>query len=165
MVRLTLKPLKHITIYKDNQYNTFPSAVVTGKGQIMVGFRQAPDRMQSYGDFVHIDPSSKAVYVTSEDGEHWSPEGDIICDHYFYGVQDPCLNVLRDGTIFSTIFLWKVAEKDDVQGQAGYTHTIFDNWVGKAVGCYSIRSHDHGVTWDHPIPIMKGSAYIRCLFV
>lgn len=157
----TLKTVKHVVIYKDEQYNTFPSMVVNKDGQIMVGFRQAPDRRKIYGGIVHVDPSSKAVYVVSPDGERWTSPARILYDDYFCGVQDPCLNVLRDGTLFATFFMWKVAEREEVQGQAEYDHEMFGRWAGKSLGAYSIRSSDGGKTWDRPISFGMGGVYIR----
>lgn len=39
-----LTPREHLVLYKDGQYNTFPSAIKkTDGGGYLVGFRQAPD--------------------------------------------------------------------------------------------------------------------------
>ncbi|RAV22373.1 sialidase family protein [Paenibacillus contaminans] len=157
---MQIKPLKHIVIFEDEQYNTFPSLVVNRNGIVVAGFRQAPDRLRTHG-LEHIDPSSKAVVVTSEDGENWCSKVRILYDDYFYGVQDPCLNVLRDGTILSTIFMWKVAEREDVEDNPDYHHGIFHHWAAKPVGSYTIRSSDGGQTWDEPIPTGIEHTYIR----
>lgn len=157
---MRIKPVEHLIVYKDEQYNAFPNVVQNQEGQFVLAFRQAPDRKIPYG-IEHVDPSSKAVFVTSEDGISWSERTRILYDDYFYGVQDPCLNVLRDGTLFATVFMWKVAELDDVKGQPDYSHVVFEKWVGKAVGAFTLRSSDGGKTWDQPIPVSIEHTYIR----
>jgi hypothetical protein len=148
----TIKPLRHLTLYRDENYNTFPSAVALNEGGFISVFRQAPDRRQHYG-ISHIDPASKAVAVFSRDGTDWETKPSIVYDDFFYGVQDPCLNKLADGSLLATFFMWKVAEQEDAADQPGYSHKVFDRWLGKAKGAYTIRSADGGGTWDKPVPI------------
>ena len=38
-----LKKIKDIIVYKDENYCSFPNAIVMDDGTIMVSFRQAPD--------------------------------------------------------------------------------------------------------------------------
>ena len=58
--------IKDFILYKSNQYNTFPSAIRLGDGTLLVAFRNAPD-WQKTGKITHIDPASKAVFVSSDD--------------------------------------------------------------------------------------------------
>ncbi|GAA3412246.1 sialidase family protein [Paenibacillus hodogayensis] len=153
-------PVQHIVICKDGQYNSFPNIVVNKEGAFVAAFRQAPDRQDTYG-LQHVDPSSKAVYVTSSDGETWSPETKVLYDDFLYGVQDPCLNALSDGTLFATCFMWKVAEREDVQDDPDYDYRVYDKWLGKRVGSYTLRSKDGGISWDRPIPVGLGRLSIR----
>lgn len=155
-----LEPLEHIVIYKDRQYNTFPSAVKKWDGGYIVGFRQAPDRRSVYGSHNHIDPSSKAVTVCSPDGRRWSEETDVLFDHFANGVQDPCLNLLEDGTIVGTFFMWKVFEKSDMPEQPR-DRTVYGQWQARKAGAYTIRSVDGGKTWDQPIAISIPDVAIR----
>lgn len=157
---MTIVPVKHIILYKDRRYNSFPNVVANGEGTFVAAFRQAPDRQSTYG-LQHVDPSSKAVYVTSADGESWSSEANDLYDDFFYGVQDPCLNVLADGTIFATCFMWKVAELEDVQQNPEFEYKVYGNWLGKLVGAYTLRSADGGKTWDRPLPVELGTLAIR----
>lgn len=155
-----LRPLEHIAIYKDRQYNTFPSVARRRDGGIVLGFRQAPDRRASYGGHQHIDPSSKAVALLSVDGRAWSESPDVMFDHFTSGVQDPCLNLLRDGTIVGTFFMWKVFEKDDLPEQPG-DRTVYQDWQARMAGAYTVRSADGGRTWDQPIRISIPDVAIR----
>ncbi|GAA3399674.1 sialidase family protein [Paenibacillus hodogayensis] len=155
-----IKPVDHMIVYQDSHYNAFPSVVWNDEGKLVAAFRQAPDRQAGYG-LDHLDPSSKAVTVTSEDGVIWSERTTILYDDFFYGVQDPCLNVLGDGTVFATCFMWKVAEIADVPDHPDYTHKAFGRWAGNPVGSYTLRSADGGKTWDQPIAVDLGRLYIR----
>jgi len=112
-------------IYKDENYNTFPNAIRLSEQELLIGFRHAPDRRAAYGSITHIDPASQAVCVRSSNGgETWDKQLQLIYSDFAYGVQDPCLNVLSDGTLLCS----------------------FDR-------TYSIRSVDGGKTWDEPIAI------------
>ncbi|GAA3413071.1 sialidase family protein [Paenibacillus hodogayensis] len=157
---MTIKPIRHIVVYKDEQYNTFPSVVQNKDGGFVAAFRQAPDRLDTYG-LEHIDPSSKAAIVVSRDGTGWSGQPSVLYDDFFCGVQDPCLNVLRDGTLLATLFMWKVADRADAEDRADYTHPVFDKWIAKPVGSYTVRSTDGGQTWDRPVAVGIENVFIR----
>lgn len=146
-----LIPIQHMNIYKDANYNTFPSVVKRPDGSILVGFRQAPDRRPAYGHG-HLDPSSKAVTVKSTDGINWGKEVSILYDHFLYGVQDPSLNQLRDGTLLATFFMWKVMDQEDVTERGHRDKAVYGKWVAKPAGVCTTRSTDGGETWDEPIP-------------
>lgn len=149
----SLKKIKDFVIYKDDQYNTFPSAAKLHNGDVIVGFRSAPDWQHVFGKVTHVDPSSIAVFVRSKDyGATWDPKPSLIHRDYFLGIQDPCLNVLNDGTLFCTFFTWKVYPKSDVEPKP-LDFNIYDRWIGRNGGVYSIRSADGGQSWDEPIPI------------
>ncbi|MFK7691902.1 sialidase family protein [Paenibacillus sp. HJGM_3] len=159
-----IKTIKHVEIYKDEHYNTFPTIIRLNDGSYRIGFRQAPDRRTAYdGAITHVDASSKAVTIRSTDGLDWDTDATIIWDDFFHGVQDPSLNVLRDGTIFVTYFTWKVYERDDAPAEMkpGTWHRVMDRWIGRMAGCYSIRSADGGQTWDTPELVELGDVVIR----
>lgn len=140
---------EHIVLYRDAQYNTFPSAIKRPDGSVLVGFRQAPDRRAVYGGHQHIDPASRAVTVASADGRIWNGTSKPLFDHFFYGVQDPCLNALADGTIVATFFMWKVFEKGELP-ERPRDRTVYGQWGARKAGAYAIRSFDGGATWDEP---------------
>lgn len=147
-----LKKIKDITVYKDENYCSFPNAIVLNDGTIMVGFRQAPDWQERYNDITHGDPSSIGVFVKSSDnGETWTLKPELIYRHYYYGVQDPCINYLSDGTILGTFFMWKFTEKDSPVTDAVKPHFVNDNYDMEMMDSHSTRSYDNGQTWDNPI--------------
>ncbi len=157
-----IEKIKDFVIFKDDNYNTFPNAIKRKDGTIMVGFRQAPDWQKkntgisgrNFKGVTHIDAASRGVFVTSRDeGATWDTEVKLIYDDFLYGVQDPCLNMLDDGTIFCTFFMWKAFSKDDI-GEILPGDIIFgERWVGRRDKAYSIRSFDGGKTWDEPVAI------------
>lgn len=157
---MSIKPINHMIVYKDEQYNTFPNVIRNREGLYVAAFRQAPNRLDTYG-MDHIDPSSKGVFVTSSDGIVWSDKAAVLYDDFFYGVQDPCLNLLQDGSLFATLFMLKVADQADAEILGGYTHKAFGQWAAKPVGSYTLRSSDGGKTWDKPLAVDLGDVYIR----
>lgn len=147
-----LVKIKDIIIYKDKTYNSFPNVLTLKNGSVIVGFRNAPDRKR-LGFITHIDPGSKAVFVTSKDrGQTWDSELNLIYDDYLYGVQDPCLNLFKDGTIFATFFMWKAFHVNDVE-MLPTDIKYRDKYLGRLEKVYTIRSFDNSETWDEPIPI------------
>lgn len=149
-----LKKIKDIVVYKDENYCSFPNAIVLDDGTIMVGFRQAPDWQAIYNDVTHGDPASIGVYVKSSDnGLTWSEKPQLIYRHYFYGVQDPCLNYLKDKTILGTFFMWKFSEKKVPITNSPKPHFVHDNYDMEMMDAHTIRSYDGGNTWDAPICI------------
>ena len=149
-----LKKIKDLTIYKDENYCSFPNAIVLDDGTIMVSFRQAPDWQSTYNDITHGDPSSIGVYVkSSNNGKTWSEKPGLIYRHFFYGIQDPCLNYLSDGTILGTFFMWKFAEKEKPVADSVKPHFVNDNYNMEMMDAHTIRSYDGGKTWDTPVCI------------
>lgn len=156
-----LQKIKDIIICRDEHYNTFPNAVVRDDGSIYVAFRQAPDRQKQYGDATHVDPAARAVFVTSSDnGNTWDAPS-LLYDDFAAGVQDPCIIKLKDGTLFCTYFLWKVFRKEDAGLSRLMDHPVFEHWVGRLGGIYSIRSSDGGYSWDKPIRVEGGGWAVR----
>lgn len=149
----TLAIVETMEIYRDHHYNCFPSVVKREDGTIVAGFRQATDRQFAYGGATHVDSTSKAVYVTSSDGKTWNRQPGIIHDDFFHGVQDPCLNLLSDGTLFATFFMWKVLEASSVVERKPDDHLLYDRWLGRIDNVYSIRSTNGGQSWDEPIAL------------
>lgn len=159
-----VKVVRHMEIYKDGHYNTFPSITRLAGGGFRLGFRQAPDRRAAYGGVItHVDASSKAVSIRSADGLAWESATEIIWDDFFVGVQDPCLNALRDGTLFATFFTWKVVEEQDAptERKPGAWHRVMERWMGRMAGCFTVRSADGGRTWDRPVLVGLGDVVIR----
>lgn len=156
---MQIQKIKDIVIYRDEQFNSFPNVVVNELGEVMVAFRQAPDWQHVFNKVTHCDPASKAVYVTSLDGGHsWNSRTTTLYDDFYLGIQDPCLNVLQDGTLFCTYFTWKIFLESDVKNPIPGERKVYDTWIRRLGGAYSIRSRDSGRSWDRPLPIPQGQS-------
>ena len=164
-----LEKIRDLVIYKDDQYNSFPDAIRLADGRIVLSFRQAPnwqDRSEKglhrCFKITHCDPSSRAMFVTSmDDGQSFDTKANILYDDFLYGVQDPCMLALRDGTILSTFFMWKMFYKDDIEDNAPgeNRHFVYD-YIAKNAGAFTIRSVDGGKNWDQPIPVAANDGVV-----
>ncbi|MBW8324286.1 MAG: glycoside hydrolase [Prolixibacteraceae bacterium] len=152
-----IRKVKDIIIYKDSLfYSAFPSVVKRPDGEILVGFRRAPDR-RLFGQqgISHTDPNSYVVMVRSRDGEAWTKEPELIFAHPLGGSQDPCLLQLNDGTLICTSYVWSLIRPDAdsilnrkitlVQGEAKHSPAF------TFMGGYLVRSVDGGEKWKGPI--------------
>jgi hypothetical protein len=118
-------------IYMDPEFYAHnPSLVHLQNGDLVVGFRRAPQRKPATG---HIDGESEAVLVRSRDGGKTWGKPELIYKQE-YGVQDPSLAQLRDGTIICNFFQWKVMYKEP--------------WHHEPVSTGLVRSFDNAATWE-----------------
>ncbi|MBD2864361.1 sialidase family protein [Paenibacillus oceani] len=152
----SLIKIEDVVLYKDGHYNTFPSMIKTNHGELLIAFRQAPDRLERFPNGQHVDPAAKAVLIRSRDnGRTWDNKATVIYDDYSLGISDPCLTQLRDGTIFATFFTHQVLLKSDVPVLQPHTMDclLADKWVIRAAPGFTLRSADGGRRWDEPIPV------------
>ncbi len=110
----------------------------------------------------HIDPHSHAVLLRSEDGGH-SFSAELLHEEPYEGVQDPCLNRLRDGTLLLTFFTWSIQQTaySTPLEEAGLWVDLDGKHQARIGGLYSIRSTDGGHTWDAPVVIDAGPRALR----
>lgn len=145
-----VRKVKDVLIYKDTMYhNAFPSIIKQPDGELLVAFRRAPDR-KVFGESItsHVDPNSYLVAVRSRDGEHWSPEPELIYAHPFGGSQDPCLLQLRDGSILCASYGWAFLRPE---GMSNLKQPYFEAGGAIFLGGYLLRSTDGAKTWQGPI--------------
>ncbi|MDD3725593.1 MAG: sialidase family protein [Candidatus Ratteibacteria bacterium] len=131
--------MENIIIYKDEKfYSAFPSIAKLNNGDLIISFRQAPQR-KPYS--THIDSESKAVTVRSKDsGRTWSDAEIAYEEEGNVGIQDPSIAQLRDGTLIANFFSWQVIKIDP-----------FNHYIK---GTFVIRSFDNGKNWEkQPIKI------------
>lgn len=152
---MALRKLEDFVIYRDDRwYSTFPSLIQRADGELVCGFRRAPERrLQPGGGVTHIDPNSQAVCVTSSDGGHtWGEQPRLIYAHPAAGCQDPCLHLLRDGTIVATLFAWQLFPAGFAEHVTGPHGIITDHhgWPMANLGVHVLRSEDGGLTWSEP---------------
>lgn len=151
------------TLYRDEQYVSFPCLAKFPDGKIVCAFRHALERQKEYGRVTHVDPTAKLVYLESDDnGKSFSGDLNVIIDTE-RSEQDPCLNVLSDGRIIASYFEWElvpIGEGAKKWGEADfkrYGRTLHDKYDCFHIGiAYSI-SDDNGATWKHyPTLRMEG---------
>ena len=143
----SIHKIRDFVIYKDDKfYCAFPS-VVKRKGDLIVAFRRAPDR-RKWGEptYTHVDPNSYLMLVRSrDDGKTWTKEPELIYAHPFGGSQDPGLNLLRDGSILCSSYVWGWYPSGTT-----FPH-VFAVQGYVFLGGYMMRSIDGGHTWERPI--------------
>ena len=152
-----MKKINDILIYRDeNYFCAFPSIVRLPDGELLVAFRRAPERRPYGGRCTHADPNAQLVLVRSnDDGKTWMQTPDLIHAHAMGGSQDPCLTLLRDGTILCASYLWVLQQPRCPAGnEFDYT-----GWKHTFAGGYLVRSRDGGRHWEGPIlpPPVPGS--------
>lgn len=145
-----VRKVKDVIIYNDtNFHNAFPSVVKKKDGELFLAFRRAPNR-KLFGEKGnnHVDPNSYLVAVRSKDGENWSKEPELIYAHTFGGSQDPCLLLLRDGSMLCASYGWAFVRED---GYANLKKPYFKAGEATFLGGYIVRSTDGAKTWKGPI--------------
>ncbi|GAA5219993.1 sialidase family protein [Membranihabitans marinus] len=146
-----LSKIEDIIIYEDDDFfSAFPSVVKKQDGEILVAFRRAPNRaIFGEGKNYHVDPNSYLVYVRSRDnGLSWTSEPELLYAHPYGGSQDPCMLLLKDGSMLCTSYGW-AAVRDD--GLPNLKQPVSQNIKGAiALGGYYLRSFDGGETWKGP---------------
>ena len=93
----------------------------------------------------HLDFDSVTYIVKSTDGcETWG-KPQMLRFQKGQGNQDPVLNVLSDGTILMTVFVWRKESPND------------------RYNAYSYVSRDHGGSWEGPyfIAVLTILCYIQ----
>ena len=143
-----IKKVKDIVIYEDSLfYNAFPSVVKKRNGEMLLAFRQAPNRrVLGAKNNWHVDHNSYLVSLRSKDGEQWSASPDLLYAHAFGGSQDPCLLQLKDGTLLCTSYSWTTV----AEGLESSEKPFFKTNGFAFLGGYVLRSTDRGKSWQGP---------------
>ena len=95
--------MNHSIIWKENdRYCSFPHIAYLPNGKLAVVFRKASkfssDSAKS-GIATHHDPDSSIEWITSDDnGLTWDIKSQKTIYKSKYGVNDPALTILKDGT-------------------------------------------------------------------
>lgn len=149
---MRMRKNEDVVIYQDERfYASFPSVVVSPEGQLVLAFRRAPNR-RLFGakGYTHADPNSYLVLVRSDDqGKTWSDQPEHIFAHPLGGSQDPCMVMLRNGTIVLTSYAWTVVPEYEAR-KADRVLRVFDSWAFLPLGGYLLRSRDLGGSWEGP---------------
>jgi sialidase-1 len=147
--------MKHVVIWKEtDRYCSFPHVAYLPNGNLAVTFRRASkfsaDAARN-GVATHHDPDSSIEMVESTDhGRTWPTESLRTVYKSKYGVNDPSLTVLKDGTILNRFVAL------DIRPSRGFSpppkkifsHRVEHGLLTQVVGNLVVRSKDNGKTWS-----------------
>jgi sialidase-1 len=157
---LGVKKLKDVVIYRDDTfYSAFPSIVRRPDGELLVSFRRAPER-RNFGNAAetHTDACSQLMLVRSSDqGETWTKEPQLLFAHPRGGLQDPCMLQLDDDSILCSSYGWALIPSG--AGQKLQNPVRAGDFV--ALGGVLLRSTDGGRAWaEIALPPTRGEHYL-----
>lgn len=131
MKRKVIEMEKEVVVYKDAKfYSSFPCVEKLAKDELIAIFRRAPQR-KPYSN--HLDSESAGMLVRSADGGNTWGAPELVYKKE-YGVQDPSVRKLKDGTLISSFFQWKVVKEHP------FNHSV--------AGTFVLRSFDQGKHWE-----------------
>jgi len=147
--------MHHVTIYKEqDRYCSFPHIVRMPNGRLAVTFRKASkfsaDAAKA-GVATHHDPNSSIHIIFSDDeGETWPLEGVRTVYDTQYGVNDPAMTVLADGTVINRFVALDIRPTGEVTTPPKkiFSHRTEHGLVTSVVGNMVVQSKDNGLTWE-----------------
>jgi sialidase-1 len=146
--------MKHSIICKeDNSYLSFPHISRLNSGRLVVVYRKAgvmSAKAALEGLTTHHDPDSSIFIIYSEDeGVSWSRPRKIYKSQY--GVNDPALTVLQDGTCllrFVLLEIQKVSAKINLHNRPIFSHRVEHGLVATVIGNMVLSSSNEGESWS-----------------
>lgn len=154
--RISEVNMRHIEIYKnEDEYSSFPHIAYLANGVLAVTFRRASkfsaDAAKS-GVATHHDPDSSIQIIEShDDGLTWSRETLRTVYKSKYGVNDPALTVLKDGSLinrFVTLDIRPSADWGSTPPKRIFSHRTEHGLITEVVGNLVVKSSDFGKTWE-----------------
>lgn len=147
--------MNHSIIWKENdRYCSFPHIAYLSNGKLAVVFRKASkfssDSAKS-GIATHHDPDSSVEWITSDDnGLTWDIESKKTIYKSKYGVNDPALTILKDGTILVRFVALDINKSINPQSNPKkiFSHRTEHGLLTTVVGNLVISSTDQGKTWQ-----------------
>ena len=146
--------MKHQIVYKEiNSYISFPHVVKINDQKLAMVFRHAGNLSANAAlenKVTHHDPDSRIKIVFSNDqGRSWS--NPLIAYESSYGVNDPALTVLKDGTLLLRFVALNVVKTKDAYkiSQPIFSHRVEHELVSTVVGNIVCKSNNEGKTWSY----------------
>lgn len=148
-----MKKIKEEIIYKNEySYSAWPSVVEAKNGDFLVAFSEAQRRYK----VTHQDPTFHNVILRSSDkGKTWDKFPLVVPNYNFYGMDDPGLVSLRNGTLIMNTYqtLHLPAPLSEIPGYKEYKkHEPFP-WAYHIGGTYLHFSYDFGYTWQETVKV------------
>ena len=146
--------MNHLTIYKEKDtYCSFPHIVRFPSGNLVVTFRKASKFSADAarcGLATHHDPDSSIQIIESEDeGVSWRIDSLRTVYKSHYGVNDPAMTVLKDGSIINRFVALDIRPTSMWSRPPIkiFSHRTEHGLVTEVVGNLVMRSRDSGITW------------------
>ncbi len=147
--------MKHTLIYREQDaYCSFPHVAYMPDGRLAVTFRRA-GRMSAdaakNGVATHHDPDSSIRIIFSEDeGESWHTDSMRTVYDTQYGVNDPAMTVLADGTILNRFVVLDIRPTSEMTEPPKkiFSHRVEHGLVTQVVGNLVMQSKDNGQSWQ-----------------
>lgn len=147
--------MNNVTIYKEkDRYCSFPHIARLPNGNLAVTFRRASKFSADAarrGVATHHDPDSEILIIESPDnGQTWPAEYRRTVYKSAYGVNDPSLTVLRDGTILNRFVALDIRPTSqwNPPPKKIFSHRTEHGLVTSVVGNLVVCSRDQGQTWE-----------------
>lgn len=147
--------MKHVRIYKDsNHYSSFPHILKLANDDLLITFRRASKFSADAavrGVATHHDPDSEIMVMRSSDHGHtWPEESLSVAYKSKFGVNDPSLTLLRDGSIINRFVALNIQPTQLVveAPKKIFSHRSEHGLVTEVVGNLIIHSVDNGVSWN-----------------
>lgn len=145
--------MTHGIVYREpGAYSSFPHVVRMKSGRLALVFRRAgPMSAQAALDGLttHHDPdSSIQITFSDDDGATWTEPRTAYRSSF--GVNDPALTVLRDGTLllrFVALEIVTTRKASNIRGRQIFSHRVEHGLVATVIGNMVCRSSDEGQTW------------------
>lgn len=146
--------MRHVTVYKEeNHYCSFPHLTYLSDHRLAVVFRKASSmsaRAAREGVATHHDPDSSIEMILSDDdGKSWPASSRTVYKSH-YGVNDPSLTVLRNGTLllrFVALEILPIREASKTASRRLFSHRVEHGLVTTVVGNMVLESTDNGQSW------------------
>lgn len=141
-------------IYKDEHfYSSFPHVVRLPDGRLALVFRRAGKfsvKAAIQGNVTHHDPDS-AILMTysSDEGLTWTTP--VVVYDSAYGVNDPALTVLSDGSLllrFVVLMITKTEFANEIGDRPIFSHRVEHGLVSTVLGNMIMKSEDSGDSWS-----------------
>ncbi len=146
--------MNEVLVYKEEgKYCSFPH-VIKINNKLLAVFRRASNfsvKAALKGTHTHHDPDSEICIIESNDnGASWDQKSFKVIYKSNYGVNDPSLTLLNDGTIllrFVALKITKTSELDYFPKKI-FSHRAEHGLVSEVINNLLMSSNDEGKTWN-----------------